>query len=185
MLNGLVRPVALAFVVASTAGTAVAEMPRPICRSVTAAGGWQSTGITLAEGDVVCVAVDGFWSHGPEPGDMTPWHGPEGYLFKNEKVSPPIVPFPFAKVGALIGKLGDAGLAFPIGDALCFVVGETDGNSGLPADLQFTINDAPASFDDNQGALSVAVAVHEVVRGSTAATIGRLSQIVTRGFCLR
>lgn len=185
MLNGLVRPVALAFVVASTAGAAVADTPRPICRNVTAAGGWQSTGITLAEGDAVCVAVGGFWSHGPEPGDMTPWHGPEGYLYKKDKVSPPIVPFPFAQVGALIGKLGETGLAFPIGEALCFIVGTTDGNSALPADLQFTINDAPASFEDNRGALSVAVAVHDVGQDNPAAIIGRLSQIVTRGSCLR
>jgi len=185
MLNGLVRPVALALVVAFTAGTAVADMPRPICRSITAAGGWQSTGMTVAEGDAVCVAMAGFWSHGPEPGDMTPWHGPDGYLYKRDKVSPPIVPFPFAQVGALIGKLGDTGLAFPIGDALCFIVGTTDGNSSLPADLQLTINDAPASFSDNKGALRVAVAVHDVDPDNPAFTIGRLSQFVSHGSCLR
>lgn len=185
MLHGLVRPVAVALVCVTTAGTAVADTPNFTCRSVTANGGWQSTGMTLAEGDAVCVAADGFWSHGPEAGDITPWHGPEGYLYKRDRVSPPIVPFPFAEVGALIGKLGDTGLAFPVGEALCFVAGETDGNSSLPADLQLTINDAPASFEDNQGALSVAVAVQEVTRGNPAATIGRLAKVVTRGSCLR
>jgi hypothetical protein len=184
MLHGLVRPVAVALVFVATAGTAVAD-PNVSCRHVRANGGWQSTGITLAEGDAVCLAADGFWSHGPEPGDITPWHGAEGYLYKRDRVSPPIVPFPFAEVGALIGKMGETGLAFPVAEALCFIVGETDGNSGLPADLQLTINDAPGSFDDNQGALSVAVAVQEAALGNPAAAIGRLAKVVTRGSCLR
>jgi hypothetical protein len=184
MLHGLVGRFALALIVVATAGTAGADRPDFACRNVTADGGWQSTGITVAEGDAVCVAADGFWSHGKEAGDITPWHGAEGYLYKRDRASPPIVPFPFAEVGALIGKLGDTGLAFPVGDALCFVAGETDGNSGLPADLQLTINDAPASFEDNRGALQVAVAVHEA-RGNDAGAMGRLGKVVSRGSCLR
>lgn len=178
MTQGILRLAAATVLMLGVARSAAAA-PDLLCRSIAANGGWQTTGLTLSEGDAVCVAARGVWSHGPESGDITPWHGPAGYLFKNDQKSPPIVPFPFAKVGALLGKIGEMGLAFPIDDGLCFVVRLTDGNSGLPAELHLAMNDAPASFADNEGTLRVAVAVG----GDGVAD--RLVQTLSRGSCLR
>ena len=184
MIHGSLRLVAATFLVAVAAGSAAAA-PGLTCRSIAANGGWQSTGVTLAEGDTVCVAARGFWSHGPEAGNITPWHGPAGYLFKQDLASPPIVPFPFAKIGALLGKIGDTGLAFPIDDGLCLVATPTDGG-GLPGDLQLAMNDLPASFDDNQGALrvAIAIAVGEPAFNRRSVADG-LAHLITRGYCLR
>lgn len=186
MKHGHLRLVAAAFLLVGLPASALAA-PGLNCRSVAASGGWQSTGLTLADGDAVCIAARGVWSHGPEPGNLSPWHGPAGYLLKKERAPTPIVPFPFARIGALVGKIGEAGIAFPIEDGLCFLVRPTDGSSSLPADLKLAMNDVPASFADNLGALRVAVAVEfgEVAKGSRDALFERLAERVTRGSCLR
>jgi hypothetical protein len=182
MIRGSLRLVAGAlFAIGLTASTAAAS--EFTCRSITASGGWQSAGVTVADGDAVCVVARGLWSHGPEAGDIIPWHGPSGYLLKQNTTPPPIVPFPFAKIGALLGKLGDTALAFPVDDGLCFIA-QSDGNGSLPADLQFAMNDVPASFADNHGALRVAVTIGVGETGFDSRG-SALDRLIARASCLR
>ena len=153
------------------------------CLNVVAKGGWQSTGVSVGEGDRVCILAKGLWSHGPESGDVVPWHDAEGYLL-NESAST-IVPFPFAKVGELLARLGETGLAFPVGKRLCFVARTTDGLSGLPADLYLAMNDVPDGFDNNRGAMRVAIAVADRDRWADGrGDFDRLAHRAARGSCL-
>jgi hypothetical protein len=133
--------------------------PRMTCLEVPADVGWQTTGIELHEGDAVCLRAQGLWSHGQEAGNIVPFHGPQGYIFKQDGPQP-IIPFPFARVGALIGKIGDTGLAFPIEDGLCFLVAPTPSDpAGLPGELLLSMNDVSGTFDNNAGASRVAIVI--------------------------
>ena len=77
------------------------------------------------------------------------FHGARGYIGKpNEKPSP-IVPWPYARIGTLLGKIDD-GVAFPIEDELCFVV-----DAG--GELMLSMNDVLDEFDDNRGTLRVRI----------------------------
>lgn len=102
----------------------------------------------MSVGQAVCVAAAGVWSHGPEAGGITPFHGPGGYIGKPDE--PAIVPWPYARIGALLAKIGEDGIAFPVEAALCFTA-QAEG------ELLLSMNDLPDGFDDNQGALRVAV----------------------------
>ena len=154
------------------------------CLEVPADAGWQATGIELQKGDAVCLRAQGLWSHGREAGNIVPFHGPQGYILKQDADPPPIIPFPFARVGALIGKIGDTGLAFPIEHALCFLVAPTPGDpAGLPGELLLSMNDASGTFDNNAGASRVAIAVGG--GGHAPSQLDRLARQVSRGRCLR
>jgi hypothetical protein len=137
-----------AVLVITAASDALAE-PEATCGMVRADQIWQQTGIDVVPGHKVCVQTSGVWSHGPEAGGITPFHGPRGYIGKpNEKPSP-IVPWPYARIGTLLGKIDD-GVAFPIEDELCFVV-----DAG--GELMLSMNDVLDEFDDNRGTLRVRI----------------------------
>lgn len=139
----------LAAVLAVIAASDALAQSEASCRLVRADQVWQETGIDVVPGQRVCVQASGVWSHGPEAGGMTPFHGPRGYIGKpNEKPSP-IVPWPYARIGTLLGKIDD-GLAFPIEDELCFVV-------DAAGELMLSMNDALNEFDDNRGTLRVRI----------------------------
>lgn len=181
----MLRLVAAAAVVLSGAAE-VKAASRMTCLEVPADGGWQETGIELHEGDGVCLRARGLWSHGQEAGNIVPFHGAQGYIFKQVADPQPIVPFPFARVGALIGKIGGTGLAFPIEDALCFRVSPTPGDTaGLPGELLLSMNDASRTFNDNDGALHVAIGIDRRGHNSDRLGLDRLALQVSHGLCRR
>lgn len=153
---------------------------RTTCARVAANEPWQGTGVQLQEGDFACVRAQALWSHGQEAANIVPFYGPQGY-FLNENANPqPLVAFPFARLGALIGKIGDAGNAFPIENGLCFAVEPAPGAPGrLPGELQLSMNDVPGGFANNQGSAQVAIAVERMGRRESSPTLDRL---VTQAF---
>jgi hypothetical protein len=145
------------------------------CAQVRADEAWQATGVDVLPGERVCIVARGLWSHGPEAGGITPFHGPRGYIAKPDSIaacytepakpeSQPIVPWCFARTGALLGKIATRAApqphAFPIEDELCFVAGDS-------GELLLSMNDVPGTFGDNQGSLRVRI--------TTARTGGRFS----------
>lgn len=139
----------LAAVLAITATSDALAQSDAACRLVRADQVWQETGIDVVPGQRVCVQASGTWSHGLEAGGITPFHGPRGYIGKPKEKPSPIVPWPYARVGTLLGKIDD-GLAFPIEDDLCFV-------ADAGGELMLSMNDALNEFDDNRGTLRVRV----------------------------
>jgi hypothetical protein len=139
----------VAAVLAIVATSDARAHPDATCRVIRADRIWQETGIDVVPGHRVCVQASGVWSHGPEAGGITPLHGPRGYIGKPKEEPSPIVPWPYARIGTLLGKIDD-GLAFPIEDELCFVV-----NAG--GELMLSMNDALDEFDDNRGTLRVRI----------------------------
>jgi hypothetical protein len=121
--------------------------PRGDCGRVLAARPWQSTGIRITVGEAVCIEASGVWSHGAEAGGITPFHGPAGYIGKPDE--PAIVPWPFARIGALLARIGEDGIAFPVEDGLCFT-------AQAAGELMLSMNDLPDGFEDNAGTLRVA-----------------------------
>lgn len=145
-----VRHILAAIVLASAATNAYAQPP-VACRFIKADHTWQETGIEIVAGQRVCVQADGNWSHGPEPGGITPFHGPRGYIGKPDIKPPPIVPWPYARIGTLLGKIDD-GSAFPIEDELCFI-------AATSGELLLSMNDVPGSFKDNEGFMRVRITI--------------------------
>ncbi len=158
---------------------------RIACLKVSAAEAWQGTGVTLQEGDFVCIRARALWSHGQESGNVMPFYGPRGYFLNQDAAPQPIVAFPFARLGALIGKIGETGLAFPIEDGLCFAVEPTPGEPHrLPGELLLSMNDVPGAFANNEGAAYVAVALDRTGR-ATLQMSDRLALQTSHGSCFR
>ncbi len=81
-------------------------------RAVYAYRQWQSTGLYLNAGDRLKLTASGQWSYSPEAGP----HGPRGAL-----PAPAYYPMPGALGGALLGRLGEAGDVFYVGDRFTYV----------------------------------------------------------------
>lgn len=152
-MHSFCRAVAITFVAAASVLTAAASTAdarsEVTCQYVRADTSWQATGVEVMPGSKVCVVARGIWSHGSESGGITPLHGADGYVGSPEASPQPIVPWPYARVGTLLGRIGD-GLAFPIENELCF---EAD-QSG---ELSLIMNDVESSYGDNRGALRVRI----------------------------
>ncbi len=84
-------------------------------RSVYAYRQWQSTGLYLKAGDRVRLTASGQWSYSPEAG----LHGPRG-----AQPAPGYYPFPAALGGALLGRLGETGDVFYVGERFTYVAPE-------------------------------------------------------------
>ena len=142
--------ITLAAVFLVAAASDAHAQPEATCGLVQADQIWQGMRVDVALGQKVCVQARGIWSHGPEAGDMTPFHGPRGYIGKPQERPSPIVPWPYARIGTLLGKIDSEGVAFPIEDELCFV-------AKAPGELMLSMNDALDAFDDNRGTLRVRI----------------------------
>jgi hypothetical protein len=116
------------------------------CTTVQANQDWQGTGITVSPGEFVCVAASGLWSHGGQGIQaITPFYGPEGFA----KDSPVTIPEVVSRTGALVGRIG-GNAPFVVGQRLCFI-------PSAPGELMLSMNDLPATFDNNLGAMHVQV----------------------------
>jgi len=103
---------------------------------------WQSTGVYLHPGDVFTVRASGEWSY--TPGEF---NGPGGH---RRYPAPAFYPIPNVRGGCLIGRIGEEGQAFFVGDHLT----RPAGAEGL---LYLRINDDILS--DNVGWMVVQVTV--------------------------
>ncbi len=102
---------------------------------------WQSTGLKLNAGDRFTITARGEWSYSPVVG-LT---GPEGGLS-----APSYYPLPYARGGALIGKVGEDGEPFYVGRRTTSAAVE----AGL---LYLRINDD--LLGDNQGQLRLEIRI--------------------------
>lgn len=112
---------------------------------------WQSVGVQVHEDETVEIAASGEWLY--TPGD---YHGPEGHP---RYPAPDFYPIAGVPGGILIGKIGETGIPFIVGQGTFVSAYEwqaRDGiqNSGL---LYLRINDDILS--DNKGSVVVAVTV--------------------------
>lgn len=102
---------------------------------------WQSTGFYLNPGDKVIVRASGDWMYSPEVGRSSAYGG---------EPAPGYYPLPSARGGALIGKIGETGQAFLVGNEFESYVQE----AGL---LYLRINDD--KLGDNQGELGLSIQI--------------------------
>jgi len=98
---------------------------------------WQSTGLYLKTDDQVRLAASGWWSYSPDVG----LHGPEGGL-----PAPSYYPLRSAPGGALLGRVGEAGVIFYVGRGASYLATQ-------PGFLYLRINDD--LLGDNVGSLTV------------------------------
>jgi len=183
------RWIAAAAIVVSSAPDALATS-RVACLDVAAGLEWQSTGVDLQAGDAVCVLAHAARSRGREAGDIEPYQRAAGYI-SQQNAPQRTEPVPYARVGPLLGKIGNAGPAFPLEDGLCFLVRSTPADTtGLPGELLLGINDTTAHFGDTAGPARVAIAVDHgaslVVQPTPdRSAFHRLERQAARGNCLR
>ena len=102
---------------------------------------WQSTALKLNAGDDFTITARGEWSYSPVVG-LT---GPRGGL-----PAPSYYPLPYARGGALIGRVGENGVPFYVGRRAIGSAAE----AGL---LYLRINDD--LLGDNQGQLSLEIKI--------------------------
>jgi hypothetical protein len=103
---------------------------------------WQSTGLHVQENDLLTIEAEGTWLYTPgEP------HGPEGH---RRYASPTFYPLPGVPGGALIGRIGEEGELFYVGERLRWRA-ECDGF------LYLRIDDDILS--DNEGYVTVEIQV--------------------------
>jgi hypothetical protein len=102
---------------------------------------WQSTGIKVNAGDRFTITARGEWVYSPEVG-LT---GPEGGL-----PAPSYYPLPYARGGALIGRVGESGEPFYVG-------GRATGYANEAGLLYLRINDD--LLGDNEGRLRLEIKI--------------------------
>ena len=103
---------------------------------------WQSTGLRVQENDSLTIEAQGAWMY--TPGEL---HGPQGH---RRYVSPAFYPLPGVPGGALIGRIGEGGELFYVGERLRWRA-ERDGL------LYLRIDDDILS--DNEGYVTVEVQI--------------------------
>lgn len=113
---------------------------------------WQSTGVYLHPGDVFTVRAGGEWSYTPDE-----FNGPGGH---SRYLAPDFYPIPNVRGGCLIGRIGEEGQVFYVGDHLSRPVNA----EGL---LFLRINDDILS--DNVGWVVVEVTVSSPTPGTLPA----------------
>ncbi len=105
--------------------------------------GWQSTGVQLSTGDWYAIRAEGSWLYSPYAGP----NGPEGH---RRFSAPNFYPLPQVPGGALIGRVGEDGSPFYVGNRAS---GMADRN-GL---LYLRIDDD--RLGDNEGHVTIEVKV--------------------------
>lgn len=107
---------------------------------------WQSTGVRIDQGDRVEIEASGEWLYTPDE-----FHGPAGHpIFP----APSFYPISSGSGGALIGRIGENGMRFIVGEGVNMLSNE----HGI---LYLRINDDILS--DNDGWVGVQIAVTETV----------------------
>ncbi len=106
--------------------------------------GWQGLGVQLHEGDLVQIEAGGEWLY--TPGE---YHGPAGHARFS---APEFYPLPGVAGGALIGRVGETGAPFLVGERWSRVVDR----EGM---LYLRINDD--LLGDNDGYVLVDVEIAE------------------------
>ncbi len=114
-----------------------------LTKRVYAYRGWQSTGIQLSKGDGYTIRAEGTWLYSPLAGP----NGPEGHHRYN---APSFYPLPNVRGGALIGRIGEDGNPFYVGQS-------TSGRAERNGLLYLRIDDD--LLGDNQGYLTIDVQV--------------------------
>jgi hypothetical protein len=158
----------LAFSLACATPASAQQTPAPTASSavVAAAGGWTRTGVTVRRGAQLQVNAQGQWSTARA---IAPF-GPTGTRERQPDALAPAI-----NVGALIGKIGDAGQPF--------IVGATySGAATADGELLLAFNDDPAAAKDNVGRLAVSIAVRpapQVSRLPATTTLTRPPTIQT------
>jgi hypothetical protein len=103
---------------------------------------WQSTGVRVGQDDLLMIEAEGEWTYTPDE-----VHGPEGHRIYR---APGFYPLPDVPGGALIGRVGEEGEPFYVGQRMNRRVRE----EGL---LYLRIDDDILS--DNEGYVTVEVEV--------------------------
>ena len=116
---------------------------------------WQSVGVQVHEDEVVELQASGAWLY--TPGD---YHGPEGHP---RYPAPDFYPIAGVPGGILIGKIGETGTPFIVGNGTTVSAYEWQAREGeqMSGFLYLRINDDILS--DNKGAVVVAVTVNKIV----------------------
>jgi hypothetical protein len=115
-----------------------------IAKRIYAYRGWQSTGVRIDQRDLVEIEAQGEWLYTPDE-----YHGPEGHAVFP---APNFYPIPNGAGGALIGRIGEYGQRFPVGERATLQARE----DGI---LYLRINDDVLS--DNDGWVAVRINVTE------------------------
>lgn len=109
---------------------------------------WQSLGIMVNPGDEVEIDAQGSWFYTPRE-----YHGPQGHPVY---LAPDFYPVPYAAGGVLIGRIGETGQPFVVGEHLILGGSEYIRDEGTEGGLLYLrINDDILS--DNDGAMTVKV----------------------------
>ena len=115
-----------------------------IAKRIFAYRDWQSTGVRIDQGDRVEIEAHGEWLYTPDE-----YHGPAGHpIFP----APSFYPIASGAGGALIGRIGETGLRFVVGESANMQARE----HGI---LYLRINDDILS--DNDGWVAVRIDVTE------------------------
>jgi hypothetical protein len=114
-------------------------------RRVYAYRGWQSMGIALHPGEIVTITARGKWLYSPQVG----YYGPEGAP-RSKYPAPSYYPLPNGIGGCLIGRIGESGDPFYVGQRATI----RSDTTGL---LYLRINDDIVT--DNDGFLTVEITV--------------------------
>ena len=107
---------------------------------------WQSTGVRVNQGDRVEIEAQGEWLYTPAE-----YHGPEGHAVFP---APSFYPIPNGAGGALIGRIGEYGQRFPVGERATLQARE----DGI---LYLRINDDVLSDNDGWVAARIDVTATE------------------------
>lgn len=112
---------------------------------------WQSVGVQVHEDEMVDIQASGEWLY--TPGD---YHGPEGHP---RYPAPDFYPIAGVPGGILIGKIGEAGIPFIVGQSTSVSAYEWQAREGIQTSglLYLRINDDILS--DNKGSVVVDVTV--------------------------
>lgn len=115
-----------------------------IAKRIFAYRDWQSTGVRIDQGDRVKIEAHGEWLYTPDE-----YHGPAGHPILP---APSFYPIASGSGGALIGRIGETGLRFVVGESANMQARE----HGI---LYLRINDDILS--DNDGWVAVRIDVTE------------------------
>lgn len=147
----------IAYLLANALAGALAVNALPVAQEtlhqqkIYAYRGWQSVGVQVHEDETVEIQASGEWLYTPDE-----YNGPEGHP---RYLAPDFYPMPGAPGGLLIGKIGESGIPFIVGQGTSVSAYEWQARDGIQLSglLYLRINDDVLS--DNKGSVVVAVTV--------------------------
>lgn len=144
-----------------------AAAPQTSSAVVSANRSWTPTGATVRAGGRVQISAQGRWTLGAATVAAALASGPDGVPGRTN----PNAHLPNANVGALVGRIGDAGKPFLVGSSYA-ATASADG------ELFLAINDGARDAVDNTGRVSASIIVSpppQVVRPTITATAPRVT----------